>query len=195
MILAVFRSPAQVLFHRLNDIMDPLDILRELCTIEGSSRVAYPPPARSSTPAAPPRDDAADGGAAREKGGTEREAAAARARAAAVDEIVIVGSCDGGVWAFDGGSPNGTVLWTARIGPGGGVRTGGGVASTPALSADHTTAFVGGPDAIWALDVRTGATRWRYETGAMVGSSSALSADGTALFGGCEDGYLYSLSV
>jgi outer membrane protein assembly factor BamB len=54
---------------------------------------------------------------------------------------------------------------------------------------------MGGPDAVWGLDVLSGAVRWHWgsPSGKMFGSSPTIK-DGTLYIGG-EDGYLYALKV
>ena len=69
---------------------------------------------------------------------------------------------------------------------------GGGAASTPCLSSDGGSVFVGGPEGIWGFDTNTGEALWHYFVGAQCGSSPALTADGNLVIGS-EDGYLYSL--
>ena len=53
-------------------------------------------------------------------------------------EVVVFGSWDGRVYGVDAAS--GATRWATRLGAGGGVATGGGVGSSPVLSADHRTA-------------------------------------------------------
>ena len=108
-------------------------------------------------------------------------------------ELVVVGSYDGCVYALN--SNNGVVVWKTSLGA-------GPIASTPALSADTRTLYVGGQHGLHALDTRSGALLWNYTTGKLVGSSPALaepnagddSANALLTFG-CEDGYLYGLDV
>lgn len=106
-------------------------------------------------------------------------------------ELVIGGSWDGTVTAWDGA--DGSVVWKTPLGPT--YSHGGGVGSSARISLDGRTAYIGGPDGLWALDVDTGSTVWKHHTGKMVGSSPALSEDGETVFVGCEDGYIYAVAA
>ena len=104
-------------------------------------------------------------------------------------ELVIVGSGDGKVYAF---TREGAVKWSARLGPPVGL-FGGGVGSTARLVG--RVVYVGGPDALWALDVESGRALWKFGTGKMVGSSPVVNTHLSRLYVGCEDGYLYGFAL
>ena len=55
--------------------------------------------------------------------------------------------------------------------------------------------YVGGPDALWALDVESGRALWKFGTGKMVGSSPVVNTHLSRLYVGCEDGYLYGFAL
>lgn len=108
-------------------------------------------------------------------------------------DIVVVGSGDGSVYGFEGST--GTIAWSTRLGKPVSAVGPGGVGSSTALYNDQhgMVAAVGGPDAMWGLDARTGEVRWRWGApkGGMFGSSP-LVRDGCLYVGG-EDGWLYAL--
>jgi outer membrane protein assembly factor BamB len=64
--------------------------------------------------------------------------------------------------------------------------------SSPAVDGE-TVYFGSGDRHVYALDARTGALRWKFETGDVVHSSPAI-ANGT-LYVGCWDGLLYALNA
>lgn len=121
-----------------------------------------------------------------ERNGNTRNVSATRAA-----ELVIVGSGDGHVYAFD---DTGAVRWATRLGRAVGLTGSGGVVSSAHLSGH--VAYIGGPDALWALDARSGLALWRYRMGGKaVGSSPRLTADGRHLYVGGEDGYMYAFAL
>jgi outer membrane protein assembly factor BamB len=70
------------------------------------------------------------------------------------------------------------------------------VESSPAVSKDGTTIFVGSNDnKVYALDVLTGAKKWEFQTGAWVTSSPAISKDGTTIYVGSNDNKVYALDA
>lgn len=120
-------------------------------------------------------------------------------------EIVLAGSGDGHVYAFDGASgdrlwrvkcnePIDVILWGLTEIPGGGVL------ATPWVQGD--VVYSGGLG-ITAVNVRTGEVLWRWgdrdgktrEKAAPFGSSPIVSSDGKSLYAGGEDGYLYALDI
>jgi len=65
--------------------------------------------------------------------------------------------------------------------------------SSPTIAADGTV-YVGSWDNfLYALDLETGALKWRFETGSMVLGSAAVGPDGRVYFGS-DDGFLYCLA-
>ena len=71
--------------------------------------------------------------------------------------------------------------------------TGDGVASSPTLSADGTTLYIGSADKnVYALNTADGSKKWSYATGGEIYSSSTLSADGTTLYIGSD---VYALNT
>ena len=76
---------------------------------------------------------------------------------------------------------------------------GGGVGSSAAMYRDGGDgtwlAAMGGPDAMWGLEVLTGGVRWKWRapSGKMFGSSPLV--DKGRLYVGGEDGYLYALKL
>lgn len=108
--------------------------------------------------------------------------------------LVIAGSGDGNVYAFDAGS--GTERWRAA--------TGGRVRASPAIA--DSSVYLGSTDGVfYALDLATGMLRWKYETegashhAAVVGFDrksiqSSASVNGENVFFGSRDGGVYSLA-
>ncbi len=114
---------------------------------------------------------------------------------AVVDNTVVVGSGDGGVYKID--AATGRLIWR--------FQTDGRVRASPAVSGG--TVYVGSADGyFYAIDLTAGTQQWKFATeGATLFSgdfgfdrrtiqSSAAVADGTVLFG-ARDGYLYALSA
>ena len=88
---------------------------------------------------------------------------------------------DGIVVAYD--ADNGKVVWQRTTGPN---------ESSPLVA--RGLVYVGDWDGrIWALDARTGRTRWTFRTSGRVKGSLALS--GTRVFVGDYDGHLYALDA
>ena len=74
--------------------------------------------------------------------------------------------------------------------------TGGEVASSPAISSDGSTVFVGSKDwKLYAIDAATGAEKWAFTTGNWVKSSPAISSDGSTVFVGSFDNKLYAIDA
>jgi outer membrane protein assembly factor BamB len=74
--------------------------------------------------------------------------------------------------------------------------TDGGVESSPTLSADGKTLFVGSYDkSVYALSAADGSTRWTFATGGPVRRDPALSPDGSTVYVGSDDRYVYALSA
>jgi outer membrane protein assembly factor BamB len=72
--------------------------------------------------------------------------------------------------------------------------TGNNVWSSPAVSADGSTVYVGsGDDKVYALNALTGYVRWSYTTGGSVHSSPAVSADRSTVYVGSLDYKVYAL--
>ena len=84
--------------------------------------------------------------------------------------------------------PSPTLLWN--------YTTGGGVWSSPTLSPDGATLFVGSNDHnVYALKATDGSVVWQYQTRDQVRSSPTLSADGATLFVGSDDHNVYALKT
>jgi len=74
--------------------------------------------------------------------------------------------------------------------------TGSIVHSSPAVSPDGASIFVGSDDGkVYALNAATGAQRWAFATGGYVSSSSAVSPDGASIFVGSGDNKVYALNA
>ena len=58
---------------------------------------------------------------------------------------------------------------------------------------DRAVYIGSGPSGVYALDVATGAQRWRFQTGNWVGSSPAVV--GGVLYIGSNDSYVYALDA
>ncbi len=84
-------------------------------------------------------------------------------------------------------TPTGTRRWTCT--------TGGAITSSPALSADGSTAYFGCYDTLfYAVNTATGAIRWTFQLGDQVRASSpAVDANGVVYIG-CYDNQLYALN-
>jgi outer membrane protein assembly factor BamB/subtilisin family serine protease len=67
--------------------------------------------------------------------------------------------------------------------------------SSPVLSADGTTVYIGGGDRrVHAIDASTGAARWEFQVGSSIlASVPAVDADGVVYIG-CYDGKLYAVT-
>jgi len=69
------------------------------------------------------------------------------------------------------------------------------VDSSPAVSPDGSTVFVGSDDKkVYALIATTGAQRWAFATGGAVRSSPAVSPDGATVFVSSYDAQVYALN-
>eukprot|EP00947_MAST-08B_sp_MAST-8B-sp1_P002029 g2029.t1 len=96
-----------------------------------------------------------------------------------------VGS-DHNVYAINANT--GTARWT--------FQTSAKVWSSPVLSRDAKTVFVGSTDfQIYAINVDDGSLKWAIQTGNKVWSSPALSPDGQTLYIGSDDYKLYAVNV
>ena len=68
--------------------------------------------------------------------------------------------------------------------------------SSPALSQDGLTVFVGSSDHhLYAVNAKTGVQNWNFTTGDRVWSSPALSQDGSTVFVGSNDHHLYAVAA
>ena len=66
--------------------------------------------------------------------------------------------------------------------------------SSPAIGSDGTVYVGSEGNKVYALDGKTGARQWEFETEAGVTSSLAIGADGTIYFGS-GDGKVYALKT
>jgi len=74
--------------------------------------------------------------------------------------------------------------------------TGDAVRSSPALSSDGATVYVGSWDHnLYAIDAASGKQQWSFGTGGGVDSSPALSPDGTTVYVGSWDHNLYAIDA
>jgi eukaryotic-like serine/threonine-protein kinase len=74
--------------------------------------------------------------------------------------------------------------------------TGSSVRSSPAVSPDGASIFVGSRDyKVYALNAATGAQRWAFSTGGYVYSLPAVSPDGASIFVGSSDNKVYALNA
>ena len=74
--------------------------------------------------------------------------------------------------------------------------TGNYVTSSPTLSSDGRTMYVGSLDEhLHAIDTRTGQMIWKYKTGGSINSSPALSPDGQFVYVGSNDHFLHAVSA
>ena len=101
--------------------------------------------------------------------------------------IIYVGSNDDSVYAYN---TDGSMKWQSAN-P---VPQSGDYNSSPALSADESTLFIGSDNnrlyAIWTAD---GTERWNVNIGGNVESSPAVASDGT-IYVGSYDGGLYAIN-
>ena len=66
--------------------------------------------------------------------------------------------------------------------------------SSPALSSNGTTVFVGSVDKkVYAVCATSGTQKWLFKTGGGVWSSPAVSSDGTTVFVGSRDNKVYAI--
>lgn len=71
---------------------------------------------------------------------------------------------------------------------------GSSIASSPALSSDGSTLFVGSDDhGLYAVAASTGAVRWRYATGGAVASSPAVDSRSQMVYVGSSDSRLHAV--
>jgi outer membrane protein assembly factor BamB len=83
-----------------------------------------------------------------------------------------------------------------EMGPKWKFATQGSVSSSPALSPDGATVFVGSDDKnLYAIDTASGSLRWKFATQNIVRSSPALSPDGATVFVGSDDKNLYAIDT
>jgi outer membrane protein assembly factor BamB len=99
------------------------------------------------------------------------------------DGLVIVGSFDGYVRAFD--PQSGTVRWQF------GARDH--IYASPARAADGTIVQPATDGTCYGLDEKTGALKWSYDIGDPIRSSPAIDGNGNIYFGG-GDGRLHVLN-
>ncbi len=107
--------------------------------------------------------------------------------------MFYIGSRDHGVYAFEtnadaggGHSPYGANDWN--------FSTGGPVESSPILSADDNTLFIGSNDKyVYALFTRDGSVKWKFQTAGKVVATPLLSHDGQTLYVSSMDFNLYAL--
>ena len=98
------------------------------------------------------------------------------------DGVIYVGSNDNNLTSFN---PDGGVKWT--------FPTGNWVDSSPALSKDGNTVYVGSWDnSLYAINCADGSLVWRFETNSYVTSSPAVGLDGRIYFGSM-DSIFYAL--
>jgi outer membrane protein assembly factor BamB len=110
-----------------------------------------------------------------------------------LEDLVIVGSGDGNIYAFD--AESGEERWRAA--------TGGRVRASPALG--DSVIFIGSTDGrLYALDLASGAQRWVYDTEGVEHNAaefgfdrksiqSTAAVDSTRLYFGSRDGGLYAV--
>ena len=74
--------------------------------------------------------------------------------------------------------------------------TGDAVESSPTLSPNGTTVYVGSDDkSLYAVDAASGTQQWTFATGDEVDSSPTLSPDGSTVYVGSADHSLYAVST
>ena len=66
--------------------------------------------------------------------------------------------------------------------------------SSPAIGPDDTVYVGSGDNKLYAINGKTGAKLWEFETGGNVYSSPAIGSDGT-VYGGSEDNKLYAIKT
>ena len=104
--------------------------------------------------------------------------------ALAKDGTIYFGSraSDSRIYALD---EFGNVKWAVQ-------KPGQEIYSSPALSPDESTVYVGVGSELIAFDTNTGAERWTLNTGNFIGSSPAVTSDGNIYFGS-NDGSVYGV--
>ena len=110
---------------------------------------------------------------------------------AIVGDVVYIGAYDGTVYAFE--RMTGLLLWRHQLG----YQVGSSPAVVPRwgmLFSSHERSDAGG-GYVLALDARTGAELWRFETAAHPHSSVAVDVAGKRLFVGDNRGVLYALDA
>ena len=74
--------------------------------------------------------------------------------------------------------------------------TGNYVTSSPAISSDGKTIYVGSLDRhLHAINVETGQMIWKYKTGSSINSSPCISPDGSIIFVGSNDHKLHAVDA
>ncbi|WP_336022512.1 PQQ-binding-like beta-propeller repeat protein [Halobellus salinisoli] len=107
---------------------------------------------------------------------------AVQSAATVTEDVVYVGSDDGGLYAID--RSDGTEQWV--------FRTDGSVSGAPA--AVDGTVYVGSTDAtLYALDTAARETRWTYETGGGIEAAPTVT-DGT-VYVGSDDNSLHAVDI
>lgn len=106
--------------------------------------------------------------------------------ALAQDGTIFFGSraADSRVYALD---QSGNLKWNIQ-------KTGQEILSSPALSSDESTLYIGIGSQLVAFDAATGSENWSFNTGGPVYSSPSVSSDGN-IYVGSFDGKLYSIDA
>ena len=109
------------------------------------------------------------------------------APAIGTDGTIYVSSLSHSIYAVTDNGASATQKWK--------FATGGEVFSSPAISADGNTIYVGSDDYnLYALNAADGSLKWKFTTGNSVGSSPAISADGKTVYVGSTDGNIYAVN-
>ena len=103
------------------------------------------------------------------------------------EPTIFIGASHGWIYAF---GENGKLKWQDRAGDS--------ISSTPAISQDGSTVYVGsyvGSDKgkLMAFDRKTGVTKWEFPTNGPIYSSPCIDVNGVIYFG-CLDSKVYALN-
>ncbi|HEX8917446.1 MAG TPA: PQQ-binding-like beta-propeller repeat protein, partial [Chloroflexota bacterium] len=104
-----------------------------------------------------------------------------------------IGDNNGYVYAFNPSKPSGP-LWSFKTGAALKANANVAVKSSPTLSADGKTLFVGSDDgSVYALNTADGTKKWSVDLGGPVDGSPLLSPDGTVIYAANVNGILTAL--
>jgi outer membrane protein assembly factor BamB len=110
------------------------------------------------------------------------------------DGTIYAGSEDGNEYAID--SKTGQEKWAFLTGDrtvAAPAENGGSVTGAAAIGADGTVYVASQDQSLYALNPKTGAKKWSFQTGGYIASGPAIGTDGSLIFGS-QTGIVYALN-